>query len=231
VLQHAVEACRRQLEAAQQRLELQAAGAPVTLQADAARIVQIVCNLLGNASKFSPRGSVVTLRVLRETDAVKLTVREHGIGIGAAMLPRLFEMFTQGEPGPCSAKSGLGICLALSRRLAELHGSSVQARSAGPGHGSDFLLRLPVAEAACPSRAENPMLHDWGARGLRVLPPRCLLHGACWWWTTTAAAAGLAELLQIGGHQFRRRTTAARCGRWWLSLGRRRCRWTSACRA
>jgi PAS domain S-box-containing protein len=116
---------------------------PVWVQADAARIEQIVMNLLSNALKFTPEGGRITVGVGREGDEAVLKVSDDGAGMTADLLPSVFDLFVQGEGEP-DRRSGLGIGLTLVRRLVELHGGRVEAASPGPGRGSVFTVRLPA---------------------------------------------------------------------------------------
>jgi len=116
---------------------------PVWVQADKARIEQIVMNLLSNALKFTPEGGRITVRVGREGDEAVLKVSDDGDGMTADLLPSVFDLFVQGEGEP-DRRSGLGIGLTLVRRLVELHGGRVEAASPGPGRGSVFTVRLPA---------------------------------------------------------------------------------------
>ncbi len=151
VLQQAVEACRPLCIAAGQRLSVRLPDEPVWLDADAVRLVQLFSNLLNNASKYSDRGGHIRLHAERSGDAVVVTVADDGIGIPAAMLPTIFGMFAQVERGLERSRGGLGIGLTLVKQLVELHGGSVVARSEGPGKGSEFAVRLPVAAPPSPS--------------------------------------------------------------------------------
>lgn len=119
--------------------------APVIVDGDPIRLEQVVGNLLNNAVKYTPRGEPIRLVVDRTaTDAI-VTVWDHGIGIAADMLPRVFNVFTQAERSRHRAQGGLGLGLALVRALVERHGGTVSARSAGLGHGSEFTVRLPLS--------------------------------------------------------------------------------------
>jgi PAS domain S-box-containing protein len=128
---------------------------PVWVRADAARVEQIVINLLTNAVKFTPAGGTIRVTVSAEGDDAVIEVADAGIGIAGSLLPRLFDLFVQGERGLDRAGSGLGIGLALVRRVAELHGGRAEARSEGPGRGSVFTVRLPVLTSV-PSSVPRP---------------------------------------------------------------------------
>jgi len=117
---------------------------PITLQADRRRLTQVVLNLLGNALKYTPSGGTVFLKAGEEVNEVVIRVEDSGIGIGADMLPRIFEFFTQDAGARRMAPGGLGVGLGLVRQIVELHGGTVAARSAGQGKGSEFTVRLPL---------------------------------------------------------------------------------------
>jgi signal transduction histidine kinase len=111
--------------------------------ADGDRLGQVVSNLLINAAKFTPAAGDIALSLEQAGDSVCVRVRDNGIGIDAATLPRVFDMFVQGDPR-ASPDSGRGIGLAVARNLVELHGGTVSAQSAGLGKGSEFTIRLPI---------------------------------------------------------------------------------------
>lgn len=115
----------------------------VWVNGDPVRIQQIVDNLIGNAIKYTPAGGSISVSVKPEGDDAVLRVDDTGIGISADLLPRLFELFIQGESASGLVRSGLGIGLAVVRRLVDLHGGTVVASSSGPGRGSTFTVRLP----------------------------------------------------------------------------------------
>jgi PAS domain S-box-containing protein len=118
---------------------------PVWLKGDATRLEQVLSNLLNNALKFTPAGGRVTLDARADGQDVIIRVADTGIGIPPAVLPRVFDLFVQADTSLDRAKSGLGIGLALVHKLVALHGGSVTASSAGPGQGSEFVVRLPVS--------------------------------------------------------------------------------------
>jgi two-component system, sensor histidine kinase len=115
----------------------------VWVNGDVVRLQQILFNLLGNAVKYTPAGGSIRVSVKHEQDDAVFRIQDTGIGISADLLPRMFEFFTQGDPGSGSVRTGLGIGLAVVRRLVELHGGTVYASSAGSGQGSIFTVRLP----------------------------------------------------------------------------------------
>jgi PAS domain S-box-containing protein len=117
---------------------------PLHIHADPARLVQVLTNILHNAAKFTPRGGRIDLTARRERRHVVLTVKDTGIGIAASSLPRIFDLFTQAPSSGEQLEGGLGIGLALSRRLIEMHGGTLAAKSEGPHRGSEFIVRLPL---------------------------------------------------------------------------------------
>jgi two-component system CheB/CheR fusion protein len=121
---------------------------PVHVMGDAARLQQIQANLLSNASKYSPRGSRVRFELRQEAEEAVIRVADDGRGIEAHMLPRIFDLFVQGDQSIARSEGGLGIGLTLLKSLVELHHGRVEAHSDGPGKGSVFTVRLPIAPAA-----------------------------------------------------------------------------------
>ncbi len=148
IVEMAAEATRGFFEANRQLLEVRVPAEPIHLLADPARLAQVVGNLLSNAAKYTDPGGKVQLSVARRDGEVVVTVKDNGVGIAPEDLPRLFSMFTQLDGVGRRMKSGLGIGLALVRALVEMHGGRVEARSEGRGHGSEFVVTLPVSEQA-----------------------------------------------------------------------------------
>jgi len=140
------------------------------LNVDPTRLAQVVSNLLQNAAKFTPTGGKISLTSTIEPGNpphLVLTVADNGIGIDAALLPRIFDLFVQSEVQG-SHRSGLGIGLALARRIAEMHGGTIEAHSKGRGHGSEFTVRIPAPNDSALSA--QPEAHEAGAlRGITVL--------------------------------------------------------------
>src|SRR5690606_4674319 len=148
VVQSAVETSGPALERGAHELSVRLPEEPLVLWADPVRLVQILANLLGNAARYTERGGRIGVEAARAGDDVVLVVRDSGIGIEPAELERIFDVFTRGRDSERRAHGGLGIGLALARRLAELHGGSLTARSAGSGQGSEFVPPLPLAAGA-----------------------------------------------------------------------------------
>ncbi|MFC5548020.1 ATP-binding protein [Massilia aerilata] len=140
------------MRAARHSLHLSVCEAPVMVDGDATRLAQVVINLLTNAAKYTPDGGRIELHLHCEPELAEIRVCDNGIGIPAPALATVFEMFSQLEPALERAKGGLGIGLALVRGIVELHGGSIRADSAGPGKGSMFTVRLPLAAGSvCPA--------------------------------------------------------------------------------
>jgi signal transduction histidine kinase len=129
---------------------------PVWVDADATRIEQVVTNLIENAVKFTPVGGTIAVAVRREAASAVLEVRDTGRGIPPTLLPHVFELFAQGDATPDRAPGGLGLGLTLVDRLVALHGGTVSAESAGPGHGATFTVRLPAIDAPAEPLAAAP---------------------------------------------------------------------------
>jgi signal transduction histidine kinase len=119
---------------------------PVWVDADETRLDQIIGNLVSNALKYTPAGGRVYVKVVSEGDSAVISVEDTGIGVEPSLLPRVFDLFVQGEERLERSRGGLGVGLTLVRRLVELHGGTVAAVSAGPGRGSTFEVRLPRVE-------------------------------------------------------------------------------------
>lgn len=120
------------------------------MDGDHVRLAQILANLLNNAAKYTDEGGHIAITARREHDQAVITVRDDGVGIPPHDVPRMFEMFSRGDRDSGRSQGGLGIGLALSRRLAEMHDGTLDARSDGPGTGSEFTVRLPLVPAADP---------------------------------------------------------------------------------
>ncbi len=203
VVHHAVDAVRPLCESADQELTVTLPQDPVYLNADPTRLAQIVGNLLNNASKFTDRGGRIWLTVERAEESgsgdgepglppeVLIRVRDTGLGIATDQLSRIFDMFTQVDTALERSVTGLGIGLTLVKTLAQMHGGSVDVRSAGVGQGSEFIVRLPikVETATLPPSA---MTRE---PAVTTSPLRILIVD-----DNRDAAGMLAMLLQFSGH-------------------------------
>ena len=162
------------------------------VDADPLRLTQAFGNVLGNAAKYTERGGRITLGVCRQGSEVEIRVRDNGIGIPAEVLPRIFDLFTQLDGRSDHPHSGLGIGLALVRRLLQMHGGSIAAHSEGAGLGSEFVIRLPLLLAATQPG-------DGRATATEDAPPvrrRILVAD-----DNADALQTLATVLELGGHE------------------------------
>jgi PAS domain S-box-containing protein len=146
VVAQAVEQVRPLIEARDHTLTSVVAGHRVDVSGDRTRLTQVVANLLNNAAKYTPPGGRIELRIHVGDEHVSIVVADNGIGIDAALLPQLFTLFTQGERTPDRSQGGLGIGLALTRSIVEMHHGTIEACSDGPGRGSTFTVTLPRLE-------------------------------------------------------------------------------------
>jgi len=149
----AVETNRSLIDARRQSLRLALPKRPITFHGDFARSVQIVANLVHNAAKYTDEGGELTIAAEQEASAAVIRVRDSGIGIPPDRLGDIFTPFVQLPHGPQQSNGGLGVGLSLVKTLVELHGGTVEALSPGPGHGSEFVVRLPLEHAAPGARA------------------------------------------------------------------------------
>ena len=184
----AAESVRPSLAAAGLTLQQQIAQPSALVRGDATRLIQCILNLLNNAVKFTPRGGRIALKVEQQGPMAVIEVSDDGIGIATGNLERIFELFVQEQPSGFG-NTGLGIGLALTRRLVELHGGTVRAASAGPGHGSTFRIELPSAGAAAAGTRPDTAARPTGGAGTRVLVVD----------DNRDAAETLAEMLALGG--------------------------------
>jgi signal transduction histidine kinase len=150
IVRDAVEQARPLIDARRHRLTLALPPGRAQVCGDSTRLVQIVTNLLNNASKYTPEGGTIALELTQDAAMVQIRVRDDGIGIDAALLPHVFDLFIQGERSAHRTQGGLGLGLALVKSLVERHGGSVSAASAGHGAGSEFIIRLPRAHGDAP---------------------------------------------------------------------------------
>jgi signal transduction histidine kinase/ActR/RegA family two-component response regulator len=194
----ALEICGAAIKAGGHKLTLDLPGEALPLSVDPTRIVQVICNLISNAAKYTPPGGRISVSVRKDSNGsdsvLELSVRDTGIGIPQDMLQKVFDMFTQVTQSMERSQGGLGIGLTLVKRLVELHGGTVEARSAGPGRGSEFVVRLPEhPEAAVPMRVAALPQAATPAAGRRILVAD----------DNRDAADSLAFMLRLAGHEVR----------------------------
>ncbi|VTT98138.1 histidine kinase : Chemotaxis protein methyltransferase CheR OS=Polaromonas naphthalenivorans (strain CJ2) PE=4 SV=1: PAS_9: PAS_4: PAS_9: PAS_4: PAS_9: PAS_8: PAS_4: PAS_8: PAS_3: PAS_3: HisKA: HATPase_c: Response_reg [Gemmataceae bacterium] len=192
VVRAAVETARPVIEASGHEFTAALPPGPVYLDADPVRLAQVLSNLLTNAAKYTGRGGRIQLTAVRVGGEVAVSVADTGIGIAPEHLPRLFEMFSQVSSALERSQGGLGIGLALVRGLVEMHGGTVGARSEGPGKGSEFVVRLPVADGP-PARREPGAGREPASAG----PGRRVLVAD----DNRDAADSLAMMLRLRGHE------------------------------
>jgi PAS domain S-box-containing protein len=195
VLQSAVEEARPLIERHRHELALSFPPRPIHLNGDFTRLAQVFSNLLTNAAKYMEPGGRIQLSAEGQGRDVVVKVRDAGTGISADMLDKIFEPFVQADHSLERTHGGLGIGLSLVRRLAEMHGGSVKAYSDGPGHGSEFTVRLPVLDESGPRemQAGDKPGSTRAASRYRIL----VVDG------NRDAAMRLAALLKVMGHETR----------------------------
>ena len=145
IVEAAVESSRPLIDAGGHTLHLKLPDEPIVLLADVTRIAQVISNLLNNSARYSDKRGHIHVEVRREGVEAVITVVDEGIGIPSTMLHRVFDMFVQVDRGHERGRGGLGVGLALSRQLVEMHGGRITAHSGGPGLGSTFEVHLPIA--------------------------------------------------------------------------------------
>ena len=190
-VQNAIETSRPLIDAGEHKLSVALPEDPLYVLADEARLSQVLANLLNNAAKYTPPGGNIWLTAAREGNEAVFRIRDTGTGITTEMLPRVFELFTQAEQSIDRSQGGLGIGLTLVQRLVEMHGGSVHAASDGAGRGSEFTVRLPVAEATDgPGESPIPLAESSPAARRRILVVD----------DNVDAAETMARLLRLHGH-------------------------------
>jgi signal transduction histidine kinase/CheY-like chemotaxis protein len=190
-VQTALETSRPLIDASEHTLTVELPDQPLYVDADEARLSQVLANLLNNAAKYTPAQGRIWLTVAREENEAVFRVRDNGTGISSAMLPRIFELFTQAEQAIDRSQGGLGIGLTLVQRLVEMHGGTVQASSDGCGCGSEFTVRLPAVNAS--GHPHESLDHP----AVSVSSRRCRILVVD---DNVDSAESLAKLLRMRGH-------------------------------
>jgi len=191
VIQQAVEAARPFVDAASHDLLVDLPDEPIYLKADPARLAQVFSNLLNNSCKYTKPGGTIRVHAKRVGDQVTVSIKDTGEGIPPDMLANIFDMFTQVDQDSERSQGGLGIGLTLVKRLVEMHGGSIDANSAGEGHGSEFVVQLPVLSGTPDVNA------SWPVSPGKPTPARRILIVD----DNIDSAESLAILLEIAGNE------------------------------
>ena len=192
VIGHSLDTVRPLIEARNQRLVLSLPARPVWLFGDFVRLAQVVSNLVNNSAKYTPEGGRIEVTAEASDGEAQIVVRDDGEGIDAQLLPRVFELFVQGERSLDRSQGGLGLGLTLVKRLVELHDGRVQALSDGPGRGAEFRVTLPcISVVQKDTTQKKPATHASPVQGRRVLVVDDNLD----------AAETIAAFLRLEGHQ------------------------------
>lgn len=195
IVQHGIAVMRIESDARQHALLFDPSTAPIFVQGDAMRLEQIVTNLLGNAIKYTPPNGTISVSLATDGGEATLTVADNGIGMAPDLLPGIFTIFVQAERSLDRKAGGLGLGLALVHRLVGLHQGTVRALSKGVGHGSTFVVRLPVMPVTDVNQC-HPVVPDPTPNAHSTSPRRILIVD-----DNTDAAESTAMLLRLNGHE------------------------------
>nr|AYC79546.1 hypothetical protein [uncultured bacterium] len=192
IIARAVETARPLIDARRHSLSIELPDDLLTVDGDKTRLVQVIGNVLHNAAKFTPPGGTIALNVTREGPHAVIRVKDSGIGISPDIAPTIFDLFAQADSKGESPEGGLGIGLALVRRLVEMHDGTVAASSPGPGLGTTVTVRLPLLAA-------QTWIGDQSERKVPMLEPRRILLAD----DNADALEALALQLRFAGHDVR----------------------------
>jgi PAS domain S-box-containing protein len=194
VVRHATEVVKPLVDERKHELLVSYTSTDLKLEADSTRLEQILVNLLTNAAKYTPSGGRIQLIAGVEGKEVVFRIRDNGLGIRPELLPKMFDLFAQGDRSLDRSEGGLGIGLTLVRSLAELHGGTATATSDGPGKGCEFVVRLPAPKGPAGAESDGqPEPTALATRRFRVLVVD----------DNVDTAKGMAKLLKLSGHEVR----------------------------
>jgi CheY-like chemotaxis protein len=182
VLQQAVETLQPSIHERRQTLQTELPPDAVVVEGDQVRLTQVFTNLLSNASKYTADGGMLRLSASVEADEVTVAIEDNGNGIAPAIIPYIFDLFTQGPRSLARSEGGLGVGLNVVRNLVNMHAGSVTAESRGPGQGSCFIVRLPRSSKAGIERAPAQVAVTGGRKRVLVVednPDTCATLAAC----------------------------------------------------
>ncbi len=169
-IQRAVDTTLPLIHAHGHKLSVSLANEPLYFEGDPTRFEQVICNLLSNAAKFTPSGGRIEIGCRADNGQAMISVRDNGRGLASETIPRLFEAFYQVDQGLARSEGGLGLGLMLAKRIIELHGGAIDVTSAGLGQGSEFIVRLPLAEQSARTSANGDQgTATCGGGGLEIL--------------------------------------------------------------
>jgi len=194
IVSSAAESAGPFLEIRKQVIRVSLPKEPIWIEADITRMTQVLANLLNNAAKFSEKRGDITIKGFREGNDAVLSVADTGSGISSDMLPYVFDMFVQEDRSLHRARGGLGIGLTLARSLVSMHRGTIAAKSAGVGHGSEFIVRIPVIEPP----KDEPQVHVRQGATPETIPLRILVVD-----DSADSAESMGMILSMGGHEVR----------------------------
>lgn len=189
-IHQALETAQPLVREREHRLTVSETFEPLHVNADRVRLAQAIGNIIINAAKYTPPGGDIRLRTFNENNQAAIEVSDTGVGITPEFVPKVFDLFAQGDRSLDRSQGGLGIGLAVCKKLIEMHGGTVTASSAGPGRGATFTIRLPLADAA-PDAAANAQSSSAPTRRVLIVDDN------------QDSADSLAMLLQLDGHDVR----------------------------
>ena len=189
ILSDAVETMQPQFAARRHALAVKLLHAELQVHADPTRLAQVFCNLLGNAAKYTPDGGRIEVEAQRDGDDAVVRIADTGVGIPSSMLSAIFDLFTQVTPAVDRSAGGLGLGLPIVKRLVEMHHGTVHAKSDGPGKGSEFVVRLPLARAVANAQSIGAIAQQRRRQSVLVVDDD----------TDTCEALGM--MLEMLGHE------------------------------